>query len=211
MPTHYEVLGVSPTATPEEIKKAYRAMAKKKHPDKGGDVKEFQQLSKSYMILSDPEKRERYDRTGSDAPDMFEQMFQSLILGAFERSDQPIQHLQNKLKRDAEALENERTKAKIEHELYVRRMDKFNKKNPNNDLVEILAHKGEVLQQAIEEFTAALESIKKMQDRLKKYKEESKTTMTSGSFVFSRSPMSSGEQSMSSEEMIRIMMESLKR
>lgn len=59
--THYETLGVSKTATPDEIKKAYRKMASQHHPDKGGDTAKFQQVEEAYRILSDPQQRQQYD------------------------------------------------------------------------------------------------------------------------------------------------------
>lgn len=59
--THYEILGVSKSATPDEIKKAYRKLASQHHPDKGGDVKKFQEIEQAYRILSDPEQRQQYD------------------------------------------------------------------------------------------------------------------------------------------------------
>jgi DnaJ family protein C protein 9 len=60
----YEILGVAKDATEEEIKKAYRKLALKYHPDKGGDAKQFQALSLAHSILSDQEKRKIYDQTG---------------------------------------------------------------------------------------------------------------------------------------------------
>lgn len=61
MTNHYETLGVSKTATQDEIKKAYRKLASVNHPDKGGDTKKFQELQSAYDTLSDPQKRELYD------------------------------------------------------------------------------------------------------------------------------------------------------
>lgn len=65
---YYEVLGVSKTATPEEIKKAYRKMAIKYHPDKnpGDKVAEekFKEAAEAYDVLSNPEKRQKYDQFG---------------------------------------------------------------------------------------------------------------------------------------------------
>lgn len=58
---HYATLGVAKTATPDEIKKAYRKLASQHHPDKGGDTAMFQQVEEAYRILSDPEKRSQYD------------------------------------------------------------------------------------------------------------------------------------------------------
>ena len=64
--TLYEILGLaSRTASPDDIKKAYRKAALQHHPDRGGDKETFQAIQKSYDILSDPKKREIYDVTGS--------------------------------------------------------------------------------------------------------------------------------------------------
>ncbi len=59
--SHYDTLGVSKSATPEEIKKAYRKLASQHHPDKGGDTAKFQQVEEAYRILSDPNQRQQYD------------------------------------------------------------------------------------------------------------------------------------------------------
>src|SRR4029450_2518806 len=67
---YYEVLGVSRTATADDIKKAYRKLARKDHPDvnPGGNsaVEKFKQVGEAYELLSDPEKRKRYDQLGEN-------------------------------------------------------------------------------------------------------------------------------------------------
>jgi DnaJ-class molecular chaperone len=67
---HYATLGVSRTASAEEIQKAYRKMARKYHPDMNPDdataKKRFQEVQAAYEVLSDPNKRKRYDQFGSD-------------------------------------------------------------------------------------------------------------------------------------------------
>lgn len=61
MTDHYQTLGVDPNATPEQIKKAYRNLANKHHPDKGGDQAMFKDISVAYENLSDPQKKAEYD------------------------------------------------------------------------------------------------------------------------------------------------------
>lgn len=60
----YEILNIAKDADEDAVKKAYRKLALKYHPDKGGDAKTFQALSLAHSILSDPEKRKIYDQTG---------------------------------------------------------------------------------------------------------------------------------------------------
>jgi len=58
---YYGILGVAKTATPDEIKKAYRKLASQHHPDKGGDKVKFQEIQSAYDVLSNSDKRQQYD------------------------------------------------------------------------------------------------------------------------------------------------------
>jgi DnaJ-class molecular chaperone len=84
---YYETLGVDRSASVDEIKKAYRKLAMRHHPDKpGGDAEMFKNINQAHEVLSDPDRRARYDQFGTDegqghagpGPDIsqiFEQMF----------------------------------------------------------------------------------------------------------------------------------------
>lgn len=61
----YEILGVSKTASDEEIKRAYRKLAHQHHPDKGGVKEKFQEINEAYQVLGDKNKRAQYDQFGS--------------------------------------------------------------------------------------------------------------------------------------------------
>jgi DnaJ-class molecular chaperone len=92
----YKILGVAETASAGEIKKAYRDLAKRFHPDRtGGDKSKehrFKEISAAYEVLSDPKKRQQYDlmRKGAAMPDMsafsgiegIEELFSSIFGGA---------------------------------------------------------------------------------------------------------------------------------
>jgi molecular chaperone DnaJ len=65
MSTLYDTLGVAKNASAEELKKAYRKLAREHHPDQGGDEARFKEIQGAYDVLSDPEKRKQYDAFGS--------------------------------------------------------------------------------------------------------------------------------------------------
>ena len=84
--SHYETLGLERGASTDEIKKAYRKLAMRYHPDKqGGDPEKFKAINQAHETLSDPEKRARYDQFGTDDPQQqgpdISQVFQNMFGG----------------------------------------------------------------------------------------------------------------------------------
>ena len=61
MANYYEILGVNTDADADTIKRAYRSLASRNHPDKGGDTAKFQEIQAAYDVLSDPQRRQQYD------------------------------------------------------------------------------------------------------------------------------------------------------
>ena len=64
-PDYYKTLGVSKNATADEIKKAFRKLARENHPDAGGDEEKFKEINEAYEVLSDEKKRKLYDQYGT--------------------------------------------------------------------------------------------------------------------------------------------------
>lgn len=79
----YEVLGVGTAATSDDLRKAYRDKARRAHPDAGGKREDFDELKLAYDVLSDPDRRARYDRTGKiddDEADNYQAMVLNLLV-----------------------------------------------------------------------------------------------------------------------------------
>jgi len=70
MKDYYSALGVSKNASEDDIKKAFRQLASKHHPDKGGDPVQFKEVKEAYEMLSDPQKRAQYDSHGGEEQHM---------------------------------------------------------------------------------------------------------------------------------------------
>lgn len=90
---YYEILGLSKNATTEEIKKAYKKKAKATHPDRGGDETLFKEINEANEVLSDPDKRAKYDQFGHNTPrggqpmgaDVFAEFFRRATSGFTQR------------------------------------------------------------------------------------------------------------------------------
>lgn len=86
MKTPYEKLGLDKDATQKDIKKSYRKLAMSHHPDRGGDEDEFKEITLAYELLSDAERKEKFDRTGEqEKQDSLEDQAMQLIAVIFSQ------------------------------------------------------------------------------------------------------------------------------
>jgi len=99
---YYELLGISKSASPDEIKKAYRKLASLHHPDKGGDTGKFQEIQTAYDTLGNPEKKQLYDTPQYQhfnfnvGPDNLNDVFGSFFRGGAN----PFQHARQQPRRN---------------------------------------------------------------------------------------------------------------
>lgn len=117
----YETLEVEKTASQKEIKKSYFRLSKVHHPDKGGDEHKFKEINAAYEILSDPEKREKYDKFGlegvndghnyggGEAEDLFSMFFGGGRRGRGSNGPRKSPSLQHPIKVSLEDLYNGKT------------------------------------------------------------------------------------------------------
>jgi len=108
----YEILGIPRTATQEEIRKAYRRLARELHPDASGDAateERFKEVTAAYEILSDPDKRQRYDVYGQGRAEVFpfadiSEIFEAFFgTGTFGRRREPTPSTRTRRGEDLQA------------------------------------------------------------------------------------------------------------
>jgi curved DNA-binding protein len=101
MTDYYSILGVNKTSTEDEIKRAYRKLAMKHHPDRGGDETKFKEINQAYETLSNPAKKAEYDNpapasnfsfNGHQMPPGFEDLFSDLFSGRSHGFQQPTKN-----------------------------------------------------------------------------------------------------------------------
>ncbi len=137
---HYEALGVSNDATPEEIKAAYRKLAQDSHPDREkGSEEKFQAVNAAYQVLSDPQKRADYDRFGdSDNPvaKRMDLLFNKVISEGLQEPN-IIEGCRNKVREALHQVANASTQAKAYAEKLEKSLARVKSKSGNNRYQEL--------------------------------------------------------------------------
>jgi len=155
----YQTLGVPRDSDPKTIKKSYRKLAKEHHPDHGGDESKITALTLAYDILSNPDKKKRYDETGESGPDNrqpqiyaeFLKMSEEILL---KQEGMPIKQSVERIRVGIEQQMSD-AESKIDHQVKVLEAAKARiVQAPENDIL------GHMIQQRLDDF-------KKQKDQLK--------------------------------------------
>lgn len=134
----YDMLGISKNATPEEIHKAFQAKSRKEHPDVGGDPDKFRTLSLAKHTLLDPEKREHYDKTGTEKPrknEVLEHVSRLVEQALCSEKDirDPVKWMCDQVDRARADVKGSIEQNKRSIKRIKRRMDRFAKANANTE------------------------------------------------------------------------------
>lgn len=182
----YDKLGVSPAASKEQIKKAYRKKAKKLHPDQGGSPDDFTAVNRAYMVLINDESRKKYDATGDEtlkSADNERSRIMQVIAGTLE---QVIAMLESQRKEPSEHDLVLEMRGKITNELVKREqhiqachvliskteklIGKFTVKKGNNFIEQMLMSKIDNIELNIETSKMEIEPLQAALDMLKEVK-----------------------------------------
>jgi len=91
---YYNILGVSKTSTSDDIKKAYKQLSLKYHPDRpNGNEQKFKEISAAYNVLGDPHKKQQYDQCGVNIPNKFNDSMAHNIFKSFFGNRDPFQNV----------------------------------------------------------------------------------------------------------------------
>lgn len=176
--SHYEILGVGRDATPDQIKKAYRAKASQSHPDKGGSDQAMAEINRAYECLSAPDRREKYDKTGSDdAPDKTEHEARAMLVDRFnaalqEHSSDIIGYTRRALTDYNRQIRISRETAKAERGRLVKRSGKVRVKEGTNLVQMLIDQQIAGIDQQIELMGHGLQVVELAQKMLDAYEQD---------------------------------------
>lgn len=184
----YGDLNIDPSASEEEIKKAYRKKAMKSHPDRGGDAEQFHQITKAYDILSNPDSRNRYDQTGDESASDFEKQVAANMVRVFEMIIDADDVSGDFIKLASRTTNNAIVEHKKEIKKNKKQIQKLTKKKGrittkgDNLYEDILDKRLYALDQSIIFENSQIAILKEILERLKNYKDTQATNEPMGSF-----------------------------
>jgi curved DNA-binding protein CbpA len=142
MSDYYEELGVSKSASPEEIRAAYRRKAKSAHPDrKGGSDAAMAKINRAYETLSSPQRRLTYDKTGQDAPKPVDLNAREIVVEhcklflSADRSDDMLSAIRAGIQKNLQQIETEVAKVRRTAERGRKRLSKIKRKKKGSSFL----------------------------------------------------------------------------
>ena len=169
----YDILKIPRDATPDQVKESYRFLAKQHHPDAQGDENVFKEISAAYDVLSNPEKRARYDEFGMDDEEMNQvlEMARGMFSAAIDKEPSDIMHEVRKvhIERNTQ-LESQKDAMKKGIQKAERILDAM-EESPENDFIGNMLRKEVVGMEAdIQNIIMVGEILNKAMEMLDEYK-----------------------------------------
>lgn len=177
----YETLGVDQQASAADIKGAFRKHAKTAHPDAGGSAEAFAEVNRAYLVLSDPARRDKYDRTGDAGDAAADNSHVEALTIIQQMMDQIVEHLGDRFEVDIVARMRESMDdklAEIRRDVVMRRSKvttlqrlaaKFRKESGENVLRKMVEAKVRGLEASIAGAERAIASMTKAREMLEGY------------------------------------------
>lgn len=169
----YDILKIPMDATPDQVKEAYRFLAKQHHPDAQGDENVFKEISAAYDVLSDSEKRARYDEFGMDDQEMNQvlEMAGGMFSAAIDKEPQDIMHQVRKVYTERnKQLESQKDAIKQGIKKAERILDAM-EESPDNDFIGNMLRKEVVgMETDIQNMIMVGEILAKAMEMLDEYK-----------------------------------------
>lgn len=175
---HYQTLDVAPTATAQEIKRAYRKKAARVHPDKqSGSHEAMTALTVAYRVLGDEQRRARYDATGDDSQQSIDQMVAATISQAFLDALQnevpdAVGHAQKYVKSGQVKIKRELEEAKRQCEKLCKRRDKVSVSEGVNLYHALIDQQLSAANQAMAKMRSDIEGLDRVLVELQRYRNE---------------------------------------
>lgn len=184
--THYETLGVSPDATPDEIKQAFRRRASEAHPDKGGEPEGMAEINRAYEALSDPDRRAEYDSTGTNAGKSIDVEARDALITLFrtslENDGDHVDDVAQMLNAHLQGLRNHQSAVEAERKRLVKRRKRISVRAGENLFHALIDQRIEEIDAALARLPRGLEVNRRATEMLTNYEmtEESLTALISG-------------------------------